>query len=63
MSTIYECLRKDKRYIPTKYILLYNAPSEKEAIEYLEQNGGGIYRNILHRFEMEVKSNNKGGEE
>ena len=54
MNTIYECLQNKPGYIPEQWELVYNASTEKEAIEWLELNGGGIYRNILHQFNCKV---------
>lgn len=34
--------------------------SEREVMRFLENNGGGWYKNILHRFECKIKPN-KGG--
>ena len=31
--------------------------TEKLAILWLEKNGGGIYRNVLHCFEFKVNAN------
>jgi hypothetical protein len=54
MSTVFQCLKPDYRYIPTLKRLVYEAPTETAAIQWLEQNGGGIYRNLLHNFDMKV---------
>jgi hypothetical protein len=59
MSTIYECVKPDKRYTPTVMNTIHYAATQKEAIEWLENNGGGIYRNKLHNFQYEVKPNEK----
>lgn len=53
--TIYQAYKVDKRYIPSKYTLVYCGQTEKDVIEWLENNGGGVYRNVLHRFEYYVK--------
>jgi hypothetical protein len=34
---------------------MHEASSEREAIAWLEKNGGGIYRNLLHGFDCEVR--------
>lgn len=52
---IYKCLRTDSRYVPPQYVLLHEAPTEEEAIEYLRTHGGGVYRNVLHRFDLWVE--------
>lgn len=51
---IYRAVKQDKRYAPTKEITK-EFPTEKETIEYLQKNGGGIYKNILHNIEFPVK--------
>ena len=55
MTTIYECCKQDNDVNKT-LLLIHNAKTEKEAINWLEQNGGGIYRNILHGFQFYVAS-------
>ena len=62
MNTIYHCLAVDKRYIPPRRTVMYQALTEKEAIEWLENNGGGVYRNTLANFEMKVEKRPMGGE-
>ena len=57
MSTVYKCIKPDTRYIPTQMNVVYQAQTQKEAIEWLENNGGGIYKNVLHGFQYEVKPN------
>lgn len=56
MSTIYQCIKPDNRYKPPIKTVIFEASSEKEAINWLEQNGGGIYRNTLHNFECGIKA-------
>ena len=55
MGTIYQCLKLDDRYTPPLMSVMHEASSEREAIAWLEENGGGIYRNLLHRFDCEVR--------
>lgn len=55
MSTIYQCLKRDVRYTPPLMSVKHEAATEREAIAWLEQNGGGIYRNLLHSFDCEVR--------
>lgn len=54
MGTIYHCLKKDNRYSPPCLTLVYEAPTERDAIEWLEKNGGGVYKNILHNLSFVV---------
>ena len=54
-QTIYHCIKADERYAPTKYELVHQAETERDAIIYLEENGGGIYRNVLHNFSYYVQ--------
>lgn len=54
-KTIYEARQYDKRYIPIKYKIVYYGQNEKDVIEWLENNGGGFYKNTLHQFEYYVK--------
>ena len=46
-ETIYQCLTKSGTFIR-------DFPTQRQAIDWLERNGGGIYRNILHRFNCQV---------
>ena len=55
MGTIYQCLTVDVRYTPPKHTLVHEAETESEAMLWLEQNGGGIYRNILHNFDVTIQ--------
>lgn len=57
MGTIYQCLQIDNRYSPPIKKVVFEAASEVGAIDWLEQNGGGVYKNILHNFEFTVKAN------
>jgi len=54
MSTIYHCCKKGKDVNKTLSII-HEAATEKEAIAWLEQKGGGVYRNILHNFSFYVE--------
>lgn len=56
MSTVYQCIKPDTRYIPTTMTVVYEATTQKEAVERLENNGGGIYRNTLHGFKYYVQA-------
>ena len=56
---IYTALKKDDRYNPPKYESI-EFSTEAETIQWLQENGGGIYRNILHNFDCIIKP--KGGE-
>jgi hypothetical protein len=53
MSTVYHCCKRLKDVNGTLDVVHY-ANSEKEAVEWLENNGGGVYKNTLHNFEMNV---------
>ena len=61
MDTIYQCIKPDTRYKPTVMNVVHEAKTGAEAIEWLENNGGGVYRNLLHHFDMAVapKENDK----
>ena len=52
---IFKAVKVDNRYIPPKETII-EFPTEKETIEWLEANDGGIYRNILHGFDCTVKA-------
>lgn len=56
MSTIYHCIRRDVRYMPPIETVAHEADTSRAAVEWLEQNGGGWYRNILHGVCFEVKA-------
>jgi hypothetical protein len=55
MSSIYQCFKIDTRYTPPLQRLVYESQTEKEAISWLEANGGGIYQNVLHNVTVNVK--------
>ena len=52
---IYQAIKIDNRYIPTKNTIIKEFPTELEAIKWLENNDGGIYRNILHNFDCKIE--------
>ena len=54
-NTIYHCLKVDHRYTPPLEEVVYKADTSEEAYRWLENNGGGLYRNILHHVEFTVK--------
>lgn len=58
MTTIYQCIKRDERYTPPQTNIVHYAETEKEAMDWLEENGGGIYRNVLHNFDCKI--NGKG---
>jgi len=51
--TIHECCKPYKDVNKTTSIVHY-AQTTKEAIEWLESNGGGIYKNTLHKYQFDV---------
>ncbi len=53
MGTIYQCCRKGKDVENTP-LPVHCEPTQVEAIKWLEENGGGIYRNILHNIQFTV---------
>ena len=53
MSTIYTCCKEGKDVNKTLKVVHY-ASTEELAMKWLENNGGGIYRNILHNFQLYV---------
>ena len=54
MATIYKCCKQGKDVNKT-LIVVYEAKTEIEAIEWLENNGGGVYKNTLHNFQFYVE--------
>ena len=56
---IYQAIKEDKRFTPVKKTVIKEFPTEKETISWLEKNGGGIYRNILHNFDCLITLTNK----
>lgn len=56
--SIFQCLTKDDRYVPPVLTVVHEAESEVAAISWLEKNGGGIYKNLLHNFSMKVDAIN-----
>ena len=53
MSTIYECYKNGKD-VNKSLQLVHHAQTEALAIEWLEKNGGGNYKNVLHNFQFYV---------
>ncbi len=49
--------RAVKKYIPPMEEIK-EFPTEEETIRYLQNNGGGVYRNILHNFECWIPDKN-----
>jgi len=58
MNTIYECCKAGKDVNKTLKVV-HNANTELNAIDWLEKNGGGVYRNALHKFQFTVKGKTK----
>lgn len=54
MNTIFQCIKPDSRYTPPLKRVVHEASTEREAMDWLERNGGGIYRNLLHLFDCKV---------
>ncbi len=54
MGTIYQCLKRDGRYTPPMMTVVHEAESSGEAVRWLENNGGGIFRNLIHNFDCGV---------
>jgi hypothetical protein len=54
--SIYQCIQPDERYTPPQMKVVHHADSERAALDWLEANGGGIYRNTLHNFDCKIKS-------
>lgn len=54
-KTIYHCCKRIKG-VPEYLDIVHYANTEAEAIKWLENNGGGIYKNDLHNFQFEVKA-------
>lgn len=54
-DTIYECCKRLTDVNKTLKVA-HCSDTEAEAIRWLEEHGGGVYRNALHRFEMEVEA-------
>ena len=56
MGTVYQCIKPDSRYIPKRMAVVHEADTQLEAIEWLENNGGGVYRNLLHCYDMTINN-------
>lgn len=52
---IYQAIQVDNKTIPPREVMVKELPTEDDIIEWLENNGGGIYRNILHGFDCVIK--------
>jgi hypothetical protein len=52
--SVYQCYLKDKRYVPIKLTLVCEPETEKEAIDFLLDNGGGVYRDLLSNCDCEI---------
>lgn len=46
-SSIYHCIQKG--------VVVYTPNTEQGALQWLSDNGGGIYKNTLHQYQFEVK--------
>ena len=57
-KTVFEC-HKEAKDVNKSLRLVHYAETETQAIAWLEKNGGGVYRNTLHNFSMEVKTQEK----
>jgi hypothetical protein len=53
MKTIYQCCRIGKDVNKTLEPI-HCEPTGELAVLWLENNGGGVYRNILHNFQYPV---------
>jgi len=53
MGTVFQCCQQGKDVAKTLGVINCE-PTEKLAMRWLETNGGGIYRNILHNFQFYV---------
>jgi hypothetical protein len=51
---IYRAIQRDTRWIPPRETE-HEFPTEEETVKWLQEHGGGIYRNILHSFDCEIK--------
>jgi len=54
LKTTYECCTEGKDVNRTLSVIHY-ANSSSEALLWLENNGGGVYRNTLHNYQFHVK--------
>ena len=59
METLYECLKEGKDVNQTTSVVHF-AESHNDAVTWLENNGGGVYRNALHRFQFRVSAKSGG---
>ena len=50
-NTIFECHQRNKNGLLE---VKYKADTQNQAIQWLKNNGGGVYKNILHQFQMSV---------
>jgi hypothetical protein len=55
-ETIHEAFSVDRKTIPYTMKKVFCGDTLDETLEYLEKNGGGIYRNTLHNFQFSVHS-------
>ena len=53
-ETIYQCRQHLPGTNPVRYGPVHYAKTEAEGMDWLSKNGGGLYRNDLHRFEFPV---------
>jgi len=37
-------------------VFIADFKTEKEVIEYLENNEGGVYNNVIHNFDLKIDS-------
>ena len=53
MSFIYQAVVEDKRWIPPKESII-EFPTQKEAIDWLQTHGGGIFRDKLCNMDVSI---------
>jgi hypothetical protein len=53
-STIHEAYSVDPRTIPPTLKLVFCGDTAQETAVFLACNGGGIYKNALHKFQYRV---------
>lgn len=51
---IYQCIKRDEKCVPPRNIIACEKPTQREAIKWLEENGGGVFRDILSNVEFRV---------
>jgi hypothetical protein len=58
-QSIHQCVSVDNRYVGGRRTVVRSKNTAREAINWLGKNGGGVYKNALHGFELKINAQSK----